>query len=147
MELVELATASGALVVALAVGTVVHELSHLVALRALGVSCRVRWFPDRSATGQVSARRGWASVVPRGVTPNLDPWRLRLAGLVPLTLAFPLVLFLVGLVPDPVSAGDPVATAATVGWLACALPSPQDFSLVWYAERAIEQYAASTPEA
>jgi hypothetical protein len=32
--------------------------------------------------------------------------------------------------------GSLAAQLALVGWLACAIPSPQDFSVVWYAHRA-----------
>jgi len=141
MEPVELLAAGGVLIVALGAGTVVHELSHAVALRALGVACDIEWLPDGDTTGLASARGTWAAVVPRPIAGELAPWRLRVAALTPLTLATPVLLALVGVLPDPVAAGDPVLASATIGWLACALPSPQDFSLVWHAERAIERYA------
>lgn len=132
------------LVVVVSVGTVVHELSHAVALRAVGIPCSTTIFPGRSATGLERLRRGWASVEPRGVGSDVAPWRLRVAALMPLTLAAPFVLVAAGFLPDPVSDGAPVPTAATIAWLACALPSPQDFSLVWYADRALEQSGPSS---
>jgi hypothetical protein len=49
----------------------------------------------------------------------------------------PLVLVPLGVVPDPFETQNPYLLAATLGWTACAIPSPQDFSLVWYAERAV----------
>jgi hypothetical protein len=54
-------------------------------------------------------------------------------------MATPLVLVLSGVLPDPARAGNQYLTAAMIGWLACAVPSPQDFSLFWYAERALVQ--------
>jgi hypothetical protein len=54
----------------------------------------------------------------------------------PLTLALAFVLVPFGVVPDPFATGGLAAQLAVVGWLACAIPSPQDFSVVWYAHRA-----------
>ena len=142
MEPFELLGAGGALIVALGVGTIAHELSHALALRALGVAFEIEWLPDRDARGLRSTRGPWATVTPRQVPQDLPPWRLRVAALMPLTLALPLPLILVGVLPDPLAAGDPILASATVGWLACALPSPQDFSLVWHAGQAIQRYAA-----
>lgn len=141
MDPIELLAAGIALLVVLGVGTVAHELSHAVALRALGVACEVEWLPGRDPTGPGDGRGTLAAVVPRSVSPETAPWRLRVAAITPLTLALPIPLVLLGVLPDPVASGDPVLASATVGWLACALPSPRDFSLVWYAEAAIERYA------
>jgi len=38
-----------------------------------------------------------------------------------------------------VTAETPVVAAAAIGWLACALPSPQDFSVAFYADRFLER--------
>lgn len=141
MEPVELLVAGAVLVVSLGVGTVAHELSHALTLRALGVACDIEWRPGRDATGLVNIGGAFATVTPRAVPSNLAPWRLRVAALMPLTLAVPIPLVLVGVLPDPLAGGDPLVASAAVGWLACGLPSPQDFSLVWHAEAAIERYA------
>jgi hypothetical protein len=128
-----------ALVVAVVAGTVAHELAHALVLRTLGVPYRIEWLPDREEAGMFRAglRGRWATVNPCNVPRGLSPWRLRVAALAPLGLATPLALALLGVLPDPFQTGNPYAGAAAIGWLACALPSPQDFSVVWYAERAI----------
>jgi len=66
------------------------------------------------------------------------PRRLRAASLAPLALATPLAAVLVGAVPDPFAGGSLYLQLVVVGWLACSLPSPQDFSLVWHANRVLE---------
>ena len=53
------------------------------------------------------------------------------------TLVVPFALVPLGVVPDPFALGNPVVAAAAIGWAGCALPSPQDFALVWYPERAL----------
>jgi hypothetical protein len=59
--------------------------------------------------------------------------------MMPLVLAVPLPLVALGVLPDPFASGSPYEAAVALGRLACALPSPQDFSLLWHAERAIEE--------
>jgi len=122
-----------------AAGTVAHELSHALALRVFGVPYRIEWSPgtERGLLGGW-VRGRWASVTPRGPPTAPSPWQLRIAALMPLALAFPPALALAGPVGNPFAAGNLPLQAATIGWLACALPSPQDFSLVWYADRALE---------
>ena len=135
----ELLGAGLVLVTALVAGTVAHELSHAVALRAFGVPYVMEWLPNRHDAGLVRASisGGWATVRPKNIPRELPSWSLRVAALMPLLLATPLALVGLGAVPDPSQAASAYPMAATVGWLACAIPSPQDFSLVWYAERAI----------
>lgn len=122
-------------------GTITHELSHAFALRTFGVSFEMEWLPDRERTGllRASIAGGWAQVRPRALPRDLEPWRLRVAAMMPLLLVAPLALVGFGVIPDPFTSGNPYQTAAAIGWLACALPSPQDFSLLWYAEQAIEE--------
>ena len=139
--IVELFWAGATLLLAFGIGTIAHELSHALALRALGIRCDFELFPRGARMGFDIALGAVASVTPRGIGPDLAPWRLRVAALMPLTLAVPIPLVLAGVLPDPIAAGDPALTAATAAWLACAIPSPQDFSLVWHAEAAIERYA------
>lgn len=123
-------------------GLVVHELSHALALRVAGVSCTVEFLPGRGNSGGVRPRvRGpLARVRPTRLPDDLSPWQLRMAAVMPLCLAAPVALALVGLVPDPFAVGDPVLELATVAWLGCAIPSPRDFSLLWYPERGIALY-------
>ena len=106
-----------------------------------GVSFEMEWLPDREQDGllRASIAGGWASVRPRSLPSGLSPWSLRVAALMPLVLAAPILFVVLGVVPDPFSAGNPYLMAAAIGWLGCAIPSPQDFSLVWYAEQAIEE--------
>lgn len=122
-------------------GTILHELSHAFALRAFGISFEMEWLPNRKHSGllRASIAGGWASVRPLSLPSGLSPWSLRIAALMPLLLATPIVFIIVGVVPDPFGTGNPYVTAAAIGWLGCAIPSPQDFSLVWYAEQAIEE--------
>lgn len=131
-----------ALVVAVAVGLLAHEWSHALALRAGNVEYTVEILPGR--TGGVLAALAscpWALVrpLPSGREPA---WVLRLAALMPLTLTVPVLVGAgFGFLP---SADAPVATAALVGWTACALPSPQDFSVVWHAPRILERATIET---
>ncbi|MHB9287568.1 hypothetical protein ACKVMT_11095 [Halobacteriales archaeon Cl-PHB] len=141
MEVVDIATGSITLLVALGVGTVLHELSHVVALRVFGVACEIRWLADADDRRVAQAGATWGTVVPVKLPTDLAPWHLRVSALMPLTLAAPLPLAFAGIVPDPLTVGDPALAAAVVGLLACAIPSPQDFSVVWYADRALEQVA------
>lgn len=146
MEPVDLVAAGAVLAVSLGFGMVAHELSHALTLRALGVTCDIEWLPDTETVGLVNIGGSFATVTPRAVPADLPPWRLRIAALMPLTLAVPIPLVIVGVLPDPLAGGDPLVASAAIGWLACGLPSPQDFSLVWHAEAAIERYADSARE-
>lgn len=139
MTPVEILGAGVALVVAVGAGTIAHELSHALTLRAFDVPYELQWLPDSEQTGPLatSIAGGLATVRPHSVPTDLSPWKLRIAALMPLVLAAPLALVVLGLVPDPFQTGNVYLSGAAVGWLACALPSPRDFSLVWYAQRAL----------
>lgn len=133
MSPLELVAAGIALLLTLAVGSVVHEVCHAAVLTAVGIPFRVVWLPNSRSR----AFDALASVSPQpGTDPS--PWGLRLAAIMPIWMVAPVGLALLGIVPDPVSAGDTIGTAILVGWLACALPSPQDFSVCFYAHRAIQ---------
>ncbi len=125
-----------ALVMMLAVcgGTIVHELVHAVVLHVSGVEYRIHWryhpTRHRHEAGSVGAL---ASVEPQALPPDLPPWHLRVAALSPLVLATPLLAIALGILPDPFASDNLYLHAAFIGWLACALPSPQDFSLVFHA--------------
>jgi len=131
--------AAVALFLTVGIGTVVHELSHAAVLRASGVDYELRWLQG-GRTGRLGAGLfgTWASVELRSLPSDLSPWRLRAASLAPLALATPLAAVLVGAVPDPFAGGSLYLQLVVVGWLACSLPSPQDFSLVWHANRVLE---------
>jgi hypothetical protein len=133
---VELVGAVLTLCVAVIAGTAAHELAHGLALRFGGVPYTIRWRP-RHGRGRLSPSSALAAVTPQaGATATATTHRL--AALAPLALATPFVLVLVGLVPDPFQHAPLPVQAALVGWLGCAIPSPQDFAVVWHAERALE---------
>lgn len=137
--IVDLVVAALALGVVVTAGIVVHELSHSLALSAAGVRYTITVLPDNEESGVLgaSAPGAWATVTPTQVPPEFSPWRLRAAAMMPLCLLLPFALAAVGVVPNPLGA-SPVVQVAALGWLGCALPSPQDFSLLWYPEQALE---------
>lgn len=139
----DLLLAGGALLLTLVVGIVVHECSHAIVLRSLGVPFEVAWLPDRDGPDSVGAGTfgRWASVTPRTLPSDLSPRGLRVAALAPLALATPMALILLGVLPDPTQTGNLPLAAATLAWFGCALPSPQDFSLFWHARQAIEEHS------
>lgn len=136
---VDLVLAAVALGAAVSVGIVVHELSHVTALSLFGVPCAITVLPDRDQSGvlDASAPGAWATVTPTAIPPGFSPWRLRAAAMMPLCLLVPLVLGFLGVVPNPFGGSLPLQVAA-LGWLGCALPSPQDFSLLWYPDEALD---------
>lgn len=140
----DIVVAGTALVAAVAVGLAAHELTHAVALRLFGIDHAITYFPGRS-DGIVGAltSRPWAAVHPRptGREPALH---LRAAALAPALLAVP--VFAAGF-GGVVPAESPVATAIAIGWLACAIPSPQDFSVVFHAHRVLETETSADPNA
>lgn len=126
----------------LVVGIALHELSHAVALRLTGVPCTVEVLPARDGPGvfRTSLRSPVARVTPTEVPEDLPSWQLRAAAMMPLSLAVPFALVVVGVVPDPFAVGDLSLELATIAWLGCALPSPGDFSLLWYPDRAMAAF-------
>ena len=141
MDVPHLFGAALALFVTLSIGTVAHEYAHAAVLSLAGIPYETEWLPDREGNDYLRAGAfgTWASVTPRDLPEDTSPWLLRASALMPLTLATPFALVAVGVLPDPAAVGDPYLVTAAVAWFACALPSPQDFSLVWYAERAIAE--------
>ncbi|MCU4924553.1 hypothetical protein OB905_00945 [Halobacteria archaeon AArc-dxtr1] len=130
------------LLVGICGGLLVHEWSHALVLRLARIEYAVRILPGRD-DGVLSLVMScpWAVVEPR-LTGREAPWILRCAALAPLTLLLPVALAIgVG----GFRADHPVYTAAVVGWVACALPSPQDFSVVFYAHRLIDEHAETVP--
>ena len=135
---IELLAGIVVLLAAVSVGIVVHEAAHAAVLRLAGVPFQIRWLPgatrDRFAAGLTGTL---ASVHMETIPAGLAPWKLRAASLAPLVLLVPLLPMAAGIVADPFAGDDVLVQLAVVGWIACALPSPQDFSLVWYAEEVI----------
>ncbi|WP_408958564.1 hypothetical protein [Natrinema sp. 74] len=139
------AVAGCALALAVAVGLVAHEWAHATALRLARVEYSVSYFPGRpDGIAALLTTRPWAAVHPRP-TGREPAWALRLAALAPVVLAFPVF----GLAAAGyVTTDTPVVAAAAIGWLACALPSPQDFSVAFHARRLLErsrERSASAP--
>ena len=133
----------------LAVGICVHELLHLVPLHLADADYAIRVLPDGEATGTTDApteSTPWTTLqsaltsglvrvevthVPR-TTPD---WVLRSAAALPLTLALPLVLVGLGVLPDPLASGDHLAAAVLIAVTGSGLPSPADWSVVWHGTR------------
>jgi len=148
MQIVVLAGAGMVLLLTIGVGIVAHELSHAAVLSLLGIQCDIAIGPDRASVSQFGANipGTWASVTPREIPPGTSAWALRLSSVAPLVLVVPFVTVVLGIVPDPLQASDPLLSAWTIGWLACAIPSPQDFSVFWYAEQAVAEHTAESSE-
>lgn len=141
MQGAELVGAGMVLLATVAVGLIAHELTHAAVLRTLGVPYEIDWFPARDPSGSVAGRIGgtWASVTPRQFPVHVPTWGIQLSATAPLVLAVPLLPVVLGLVQPPVGAGNPYVAASMVGWLACSIPSPQDFSVFWYADSVLEE--------
>lgn len=139
--------AAGALLAALVVGAVAHELSHALALRLAGVPSRVIVLPARDGPHPwlAASRRPLATVTPVASSGDLSPWQLRVAAMMPLCLLAPIGLVVLGVVPDPFATGNLPLQLATVALLGCALPSPGDFSQLWYPERAMASHGVAGP--
>jgi hypothetical protein len=69
-----------------------------------------------------------------------------LSSVAPLLLVAPFVALVTGIVPDPLQADSLLLTAWTVGWLACAIPSPQDRSVFWHTEQAVAEHTDGSAE-
>lgn len=148
METTALVGAGMVLLLTVGVGIIAHELSHAAVLYLLGIQCDIAIGPDWIGAGQLgpSSSGTWATVTPREISTETSAWAMRLSSVAPLILVVPFVAVVAGLVPDPLQADSLLLTAWTVGWLACALPSPQDFSVFWHAEQAIAEHTAGSVE-
>lgn len=126
------------LAAAVVLGVVAHELSHVLVLRVFGVGTTVEVLPDRDDDQQLAAGMGGHLAQVSIVRPDdVAPQVLRIAALMPLVLTVPLVLVLTGSLPNPFVTGSAGAKLVVIAWMACSIPSPQDFSLAWYPERAL----------
>ncbi len=141
--LLGLALALIALLGAVCLGTVAHELLHATCLRAAGVPVVIHWGGRGGDSDLGDVTGALAAVEPVRIPAGLAPWRLRVAALSPLILATPLAAIGLGVVPDPFAGGNLVVQLAIVGWLACALPSPQDFSQAMYARQVVADHGVT----
>lgn len=129
--------AGSLLVLTVVVGLVAHECAHALVLTLARVEYTVTYAPGRT-DGVVGLLTScpWAAVQPHP-TGRESAMVLRVAALAPLALAVPVFgLGFSGLL----LVDSPLATAVGIGWLACALPSPQDFSVAFYAHQALDAH-------
>lgn len=131
------------LAVALVLGVCAHELLHLVPLRLIDASYTVTLLPsdgDAAPTAWATLGNALSGGLVRVEVTDLPPtapdWVVRVAALLPVALALPLLLTAAGVLPDPTASGDRVGTALLVAAGASGLPSPADWSVAWHgAER------------
>ena len=128
--------AGAALGLTVAVGLVAHECVHALTLRLASIDHTIEYFPNRTDSVLATlAKSPWANVTPRP-TGEEPPWQLRTAAMMPVALAAPvLALGIAGHLPTD----NLIASAVIIGWLACTVPSPQDFSVAFYAHRILER--------
>lgn len=140
----DLAIAGAVLALTVVVGLVAHECAHAAVLRLAGIDHSITYFPGRTdGLAGFLASCPWAVVRPHP-TGRQSATVLRIAALSPLLLAAPVLALGI---TDHLPVGSPVVTAVTIGWLACSVPSPQDFSVAFYAHRALEDECARTSDA
>lgn len=133
MSSFEFLLAGAALVATVAAGTVVHEVAHAAVLRAAGIPFELRWGGAGSGGRLGRHLRGsLASVRLRSPPARRQTAHVRAASMAPLVLLVPFLAVPVGLVPDPFATDSVLAQVFAIGWLACALPSPADFALLWH---------------
>jgi hypothetical protein len=151
LNVVSLVSAAALLVGTAIVGVIAHELCHALALRIAGVSSTMEILPSRVASREflTVGRTPLARVTPTGVSADVSPLHLRVASMTPLCLAIPIALVFLGVVPNPFATGDLGLQLVTIAWLGCSIPSPADFSVLWYPERALEnaELPAEAPRA
>ncbi|NGM69273.1 hypothetical protein G6M89_09680 [Natronolimnobius sp. AArcel1] len=138
---IDVVGAGVALALAVGIGLIAHEWSHALVLRFAGIAFSINYLPNRtSGPLGLLASCPWAVVEPQPTA--RDPaWVLRVAALMPLALAVPvLAVGITGHLPGEM----PILTAAAIGWLACAIPSPQDFSVAFHAEQLLEETTDTT---
>ncbi|MFC3958757.1 hypothetical protein [Halovivax cerinus] len=132
----ELTLVTASLALGVSAGLLAHEGTHAAVLHLSGIPYTVSIFPRRDGHPiRWLARTPWAVVHP-DPGPDSPTWALQLGALAPLTLSIaPFALATVGHAP---SLAHPIPTAFVLGWLACAIPSPQDFSVAFHARRALD---------
>lgn len=145
MQGVELLGAGIVLLGTIVIGLILHELAHAIILHILGVPYEIRWFPERQQSRHILGRRdeAWASVAPCQIPAWAPTWGIQLSAIAPLLLTVPFLLIVVGVHPNSSVANSPYFLAWAAGWLGCALPSPQDFSVFWHADTVISNHDGS----
>lgn len=148
MDAISLVWAAVLLLGTAIVGITAHELCHALALRLAGVRCEMDFLPDRTDSSGFAAigRTPLATVTPIDVAADVSPRHLRVASMTPLCLAIPIALVFLGVVPNPFATGDLGLQLVTIAWLGCSIPSPADFSLLWYPERALQKVEIGSPD-
>ena len=133
------------LLTAVLIGAAAHELSHAAALEWFGIEYTIEWFPAR-ADGRLrmAIEPHWATVTYQAIPSDVQAWKLRVAAIMPLVLALPLVPMAIGVLPDPIGTENLYLSLAIIGWLACAIPSPADFAIFWHPERSLARWRAKT---
>lgn len=137
MNAIDLLGVVSLLLATVGIGTILHELTHALTLRIIGVSYRTRWFPRSENNSALDVMGPLATVTPVRVRED-KTWGIRFAALAPLVLATPLLGIAFGFLPDPFEAGNVYGISLTVAWAACTIPSPQDFSFFWHPEQILE---------
>jgi hypothetical protein len=124
------------------VGICVHELLHLVPLYLVDADYSITVLPNDDAGGptawttlQSALTKGLVRVEIAHVRPSTPDWVLRVAAILPLALALPLLLIGVGVVPDPLATDDHLAAVVFIALTGCGLPSPADWSVVWHGSK------------
>lgn len=125
--------------VTVGIGITIHELSHAAVLRSLHIPYEIQWFPGQRGQSTRTLFTPLATVTPGQIPDDISTLGVRLSALAPLALTLPVALIAVGFVSDPLSSGNLFGSVVTIAWLACAIPSPQDFSVFWHAERLVER--------
>lgn len=127
------------LLTTLALGISVHELLHLVPLHFVNASYTVTLLPtdeDATPTGWTTLQSALTTSLVRvevtHVPPTTPVWVVRVAALLPLVLALPLLLVAAGVLPNPLASGDHAAALALITLTGCGLPSPADWTAVWH---------------
>lgn len=115
-------------------GLLAHEGAHAAALQATGTAWTMTVAPRGSPEDRWFAIP--LAVVHPQPTESTSAHALRLAALAPLVLALPpFALGSLGIAP---TLEQPLLLGGVIGWLACAIPSPQDFSVAFYAHRGLD---------
>ena len=127
-----------ALLLTVAAGVVAHEALHVLVLRSAGVRCSLAFRTAREGSGfQTLVSGSWASVEMKSVPDDCPNWRLRVAAMAPLAMLVPVGAY-AWFVTSGAATGSLTGSMVVIGWMACALPSPADFSIVWHTEEARE---------
>lgn len=139
MEQLALLAAGIVLVGAIAIGVIAHELTHALVLHSFGIPYEIQWFPASDQSNQYSSRLSgtWAVVTPSHIPDGVPIWGIQLSAVAPLLLTLPLLLIVFVEFPLAPPTDNPYFAAVTVAWLACSLPSPQDFSVFWHTDVAV----------